>query len=163
MDNEKYLPHKDIYPSIKELFDFFQNSCKWVYNKNIKFIANEKIIEKLFFDSIEFNPLTEKQKDAVLINEKNNLILAGAGSGKTSVIVAKVAYLIKKNKLHPNEILILAFNKNAQEELSDRLKEKKLFVKIKTFHSFGLSIISESISQKPDLCPMTESSGNMTN
>ncbi|PCI69108.1 MAG: hypothetical protein COB26_06760 [Piscirickettsiaceae bacterium] len=160
--NEKYLSHENIRPLIKELIIFLQDSCEWVQTKNITFIQNEKIREKPFFDSIESNPLTEKQKDAVLVNENNNLILAGAGSGKTSVIVAKVAYLIQKNILHPNEILILAFNKNAQEELSERLKGKSLHVKIKTFHSFGLSVIAETMGQKPDLCPMTESSGNMT-
>lgn len=160
--NEKYLSHVNVSPLIKELTSFLQNSCEWVQTKNVSFIKNEKIREKPFFDTIESNPLTEKQKDAVLVNENNNLILAGAGSGKTSVIVAKVAYLINKNILHPNEILILAFNKNAQEELSDRFKEKHLFVKIKTFHSFGLSVIAEAISKKPNLCSMTESSGNMT-
>jgi len=92
----------------------------------------------------------------------NNLILAGAGSGKTSVIVAKVVYLLKKEILHPNEILILAFNKNAQEELKERFKQKNIHVQIKTFHSFGLSVIAKALSQKPDLCPMTESPENMT-
>ncbi|MFV1982427.1 MAG: UvrD-helicase domain-containing protein [Thiohalomonadales bacterium] len=160
--NENYLSHENISLSIKELKIFFQDSYEWVQIKNTDFVKNEKIREKSFFDSIESNPLTEKQKDAVLVNENNNLILAGAGSGKTSVIVAKVAYLINKKKLHPNEILILAFNKNAQEELSNRLKEKNLHVTVKTFHSFGLSVIAKATGRKPDLCPMTESSVNMT-
>lgn len=70
--------------------------------------------------------------------------------------------MIKKNIVHQNTILVLAFNRNAKEELEGRLKEKNIHVKIETFHSFGLSVIAESISQKPDLCPMTESPANMT-
>ena len=162
LDNEKYLLHENIKSFLKDIVKFNQSSEKWARRQNAIFLQNEKIQEKLFFDSIESNPLTKKQKDAVLVNENNNLILAGAGSGKTSVIVAKVSYLIKKHILHPNEILILAFNKKAQQELEDRFKEKGISVKIKTFHSFGLSVIAEAMSQKPNLCPMTESTNNMT-
>ncbi len=161
-NQEEFLLDKNIQPFIADIEAFRRDSNKWISNKNKAFVASEKIKEKNFFDTVESNPLTEKQKDAVLINENNNLILAGAGSGKTSVIVAKVIYLIRKNIVHQNTILVLAFNRNAKKELEGRFKEKNIHVKIKTFHSFGLSIIAESISQKPDLCPMTESPVNMT-
>ena len=161
-NKEKFMFHNKIKSDISELLEFYHNPEKWVDESNNLFIKNEKIKEKDFFNTIESNPLTDKQQEAVLVNENNNLILAGAGSGKTSVIVAKVSYLLKKNILHPNEILILAFNKNAQEELEERFKQKNIHVQIKTFHSFGLSVIAEALSQKTDLCPMTESPVNMT-
>jgi len=161
-NKEKFLTNSKIKTSISELLDFYDNPTKWIQKANKSFIQNEKINEKHFFDTIEKNPLTNRQQEAVLVNENNNLILAGAGSGKTSVIVAKVSYLLKKNILHPNEILILAFNKNAQEELEERFKQKNIHTQIKTFHSFGLSVIAKALSQKPDLCPMTESPVNMT-
>jgi DNA helicase-4 len=161
-NQEEFITHKNISHLINDVILFNNNNKLWIENKNKIFIKNEKINEKIFFDTIESNPLTEKQQEAVLINENNNLILAGAGSGKTSVIVAKVCYLLKKEVLHPNEILILAFNKNAQEELKERFQEQNIDVQIKTFHSFGLSIIAQTILQKLDLCPMTESQNNMT-
>lgn len=161
-NKEKFIFNDKIKNNISNLLDFYNNPKEWVYRANRLFIQNEKINEKAFFDTIESNPLTEKQQDAVLVNENNNLILAGAGSGKTSVIVAKVSYLLKKNILYPNEILILAFNKNAQEELEERFKQKNIQIQIKTFHSFGLNIIGKALSQKLDLCPMTESPVNMT-
>lgn len=161
-NKEKFLFHKEVKNDILDLINFYNQPANWVKQSNNKFIQNEKIKEKTFFDRIESNPLTKTQQEAVLVNENNNLILAGAGSGKTSVIVAKVAYLIKKEILHPNEILILAFNKNAQEELDERFRQKNIHVQIKTFHSFGLSVIANALSQKPDLCPMTESPANMT-
>ncbi|MEA3512014.1 MAG: UvrD-helicase domain-containing protein [Campylobacterota bacterium] len=161
-NQEEFITHKNIKQLINDVIIFYNNDKSWIENRNKLFVKNEKNNEKLFFDTIESNPLTQKQQEAVLINENNNLILAGAGSGKTSVIVAKVCYLINKEILHPNEILILAFNKNAQEELKERFEHQNIHVQIKTFHSFGLSIISQTILQKMDLCPMTESQNNMT-
>ena len=161
-NKKKFLTHEKIKPSIVALMVFYENSAEWVADANRFFVKQEKINEKPFFDTIESKPLTDRQQDAVLINENNNLVLAGAGSGKTSVIVAKVSYLIKKGVLDPGEILILAFNKNAQLELEERFEEKNLKIQIRTFHSFGLSIIGEALGKKPDICPMTESTNNMS-
>jgi len=161
-NKEKFLYHDDIKDSITETIKFHKSSKRWVTINNKLFIKNERIKEKSFFDTVELNPLTYKQQEAVLVNENNNLILAGAGSGKTSVIVAKVIYLLKKRILHPNEILILAFNKNAQQELEERLEGKNIHVKVKTFHSFGLSVVAQEFSQKLNLCPTAESQNNMT-
>ena len=59
------------------------------------FIKEEKLKFKNYFDK-----LTESQKEAVIIEEENNLVVAGAGSGKTSVIVSKIGYIIKKNIIY---------------------------------------------------------------
>ncbi|TKT57955.1 hypothetical protein FDR95_12315 [Rhizobiaceae bacterium LC148] len=66
---------------------------------------------KGFFDTIEKNPLTPEQRLAVVTDEDATLVLAGAGSGKTSVIVAKAAYLVERGIRKPDEILLLAFGK----------------------------------------------------
>lgn len=54
--------------------------------------------------------LTDAQLQAVVTNEDNNLVLAGAGSGKTTTIVARAAYLLRWGFARPEEILILSFN-----------------------------------------------------
>ena len=54
-----------------------------------EFIQNEIEAMSEFFGTIEKNPLTTKQREAVIINEDNNLVIAGAGSGKTSTIAAE--------------------------------------------------------------------------
>lgn len=129
----------------------------WRENANKIFIEKEKSAFDHYFDTVESNPLTQMQKAAVITNEENNLILAGAGSGKTSVIVAKVGYILKKQLAKSNEILILAFNKKAQEELSKRISKKlNISVDTKTFHSLGLAIISEANGVKPSLCKWVE-------
>ena len=92
---------------------------------NSKFIENEKREYKHFFDSVESNPLTDRQKDAVITYEKNSLVIAGAGSGKTSVMVAKAGYLTQRYGVDPSKILLLAFNKKASIELKERFNVHK--------------------------------------
>lgn len=77
-------------------------------NENHKFTINELKKYKEFFDTVENNPLTESQRLACVVNEDNNLVLAGAGSGKTSVIIAKTGYLIQSG-LPGQKIILLYF------------------------------------------------------
>lgn len=74
-----------------------------------------------FFDTIESKPLTPERRLAVVVDEDATLVLAGAGSGKTSVITAKAAYLVKTGIRRPEEVLLLAFAKNAAQEMSERV------------------------------------------
>lgn len=64
---------------------------------------------KDFFDTIESLPLTPEQRLSVVVDEDATPVLAGAGSGKTSVITAKAAYLLKAGIRQSEEILLLAF------------------------------------------------------
>ncbi len=76
------------------------------------FIEAELVEMKDFFDTIETHPLTAEQRLAVVTDEDATLVLADAGSGKTSVIVAKAVYLIERGIRSPGEILLLAFGKD---------------------------------------------------
>ncbi|WP_217645566.1 UvrD-helicase domain-containing protein, partial [Oceanisphaera psychrotolerans] len=51
-----------------------------------------------FFAAVESQPLTERQREACVVDEDNNLVLAGAGTGKTSVMVGRAGYLIKSGQ-----------------------------------------------------------------
>ena len=53
---------------------------------------------KRYFDTIEKFPLTVKQRQSVIVNEDRNLVVAGAGTGKTSTVVGKVGFLIKSKR-----------------------------------------------------------------
>lgn len=131
---------------------------------NSKFIEYEKREYKHFFDSVESNPLTDRQKDAVITYEKNSLVIAGAGSGKTSVMVAKAGYLTQRYGVDPSKILLLAFNKKASIELKERIREKLgMEMDSLTFHALGLSIIGEVDDAKPSLGPWAEDDKKMNN
>ena len=60
------------------------------------FVASEQVRLKAFFDQIESRPLTDEQRRAVVTDDERNLVVAAAGSGKTSVIVAKAGWLVQK-------------------------------------------------------------------
>lgn len=103
-----------------------------------------------FFSKVESNPLTTNQQLASVRENDFNLILAAAGTGKTSVIASKAAYLVHSGIAKPEEILLLAFNKTATEELRTRIKQvgKRNHInlnqiKVSTFHSLGSQVITK--------------------
>ena len=92
--------------------------------------------------------LNDRQKEAVLYGDGPLLILAGAGSGKTSVLTKRVAYLIKERNISPKNIVAITFTNKAAKEMKERIiKEvgkEGCDIQISTFHSFGLRIIREN-------------------
>ena len=92
------------------------------------------------------NPLTNEQAEAVATDEDATLVLAGAGTGKTSVIVGKIAHLVRNQDVSPDEVLVLAFNRKAADEIRGRLKGDLSTAHVHTFHSFGRRVIAESES-----------------
>ena len=116
-----------------------------------KFVSAELERWKGFFDTIESQPLTPEQRLAVVVDEDATLVLAGAGSGKTSVIATKASYLVKAKIRAPEEILLLAFGNKAADEMSERLQKHEQGVPIKasTFHALGNHIIGTIEGEKP--------------
>ena len=105
-----------------------------------------------WFDSVEKFPLSEEQRISAVTDEDRNLIVAGAGTGKTSAIVGKVGYLVEEGISIESDLLLLAYNKKAANELQERIREKcQLEVEARTFHSFGLSILGAATGSKPSL------------
>ena len=122
----------------------FKNIEQTIHELNNDYISSEKIINKAFFDELETNPLTEAQREAVINDNDASLIVAGAGTGKTSTVIGKIAYLIDKKGFKPTEILGLAYGNDAAQEIRDRVKDKiGVDVEIKTFHALGLKIVNE--------------------
>lgn len=107
---------------------------------------------KKFFDVIESNPLTEQQRLAVIRENDRNLVLAAAGTGKTSVMVAKALDLIDSKRAASKEVLVLAYNRAASLELKERVAERSSYCglstesapEISTFHALGLNILKQS-------------------
>lgn len=86
------------------------------------------------------NMLNPEQRQAVVHEGGNLLILAGAGSGKTRVITTKIAYLISQRNIDPYHILAVTFTKKAANEMKERavlMEPAASKAQIKTFHSFG--------------------------
>ena len=69
----------------------------------------------------DLSGLNEKQRQAVVSDNKRLLVLAGAGSGKTQTLLQKLIYLIEEKNVNPSNILAITFTKNAANEMLDRL------------------------------------------
>jgi DNA helicase-4 len=147
-------PLKD---QVKRVQDYPKNYEVLQNQLKLNYIESELNQNTEFFDTIEKLPLTPMQRRAVIVHEENNLVIAGAGSGKTSVIAARAFYLIQRQLAKPHEILILAYNKNAATELEQRISYRiGPEVSIKTFHKLGSDIISESRGVKPSVANSEE-------
>ncbi|SEQ86710.1 DNA helicase-4 [Loktanella sp. DSM 29012] len=118
------------------------------------FVEAQLLRCKDFLDTVESMPLTPEQRLSVVVDEDATLVLAGAGSGKTSVITAKAAYLVKVGIRKPNELLLLAFAKDAATEMSERIEARcGVPVVARTFHALAYEIIGEVEGEKPPLAP----------
>ena len=81
--------------------------------------------------------LNNEQKKAVTHTEGHLLLLAGAGSGKTRVIIHRIAYMIKEKNISPYSIIAITFTNKAAKEMKDRVHNLVgANVFISTFHSF---------------------------
>ena len=95
--------------------------------------------------------LTDEQAEAIATDEDVTLVLAGAGTGKTKIIVGKVAHLVRTEGVSPNDILVLAFNRKAAIEIVDRLSGDLSTAQVHTFHAFGRRVIADIENVKPTL------------
>jgi len=135
---------------------------------NETFVARELSDSRKFFDRVEARPLTDEQRRAVVIDEDRNLVVAAAGSGKTSVIVAKAGWLIRRDYRGSSELLLLAFARDARDELDKRIRDRlgdavACDVTVRTFHSLGMSIIGEAEGRRPDLARVAEDDRALSN
>ncbi len=143
---------------------FIQNSEQMVREANASFVDHEMAVFKQFFDTVEKNPLTSAQRRACVINEDHNLVLAGAGTGKTSTMIGRAGYLLASGQAQTDELLMLAFARKAAEEMQERQDRclrpwlKEGTPTIKTFHAIGLEIIGKVEGRRPSLSALAEDS-----
>lgn len=130
-------------------------NARHLYNESFVPLELKRYAE--FFDNLGEHSLSSDQREACIRLEDNNLLIASAGSGKSATMVGKVAYALEKKLYAPNEILVLAFNRSATEELKQRIarqlgvEQKDLQCQVKTFHSLGRDIIRTVEGRPPQL------------
>ncbi|ETF02398.1 hypothetical protein W822_15060 [Advenella kashmirensis W13003] len=114
------------------------------------------------FDTIESTPLTQEQRRACVSDSLATLVLAGAGTGKTSTLTGRVAFLVEHGFAAPENILCLAFAREAAREIQDRL-HRRLGGRLalggftaSTFHSLGLRIVEQVDNRRPALTKLSD-------
>jgi len=147
----KHLPnyHKES-EIIESFIRVFTNLHEVIANRNKDFIETELIKSSELLSDVEGKSLDNQQRNAIIVDEDNSLIIAGAGSGKTTTIAGKVKYLTQRLSVNPQNILLISFTRKSADEMAERIRQKmNISLPVKTFHKLGLDIIAESTGEKP--------------
>jgi len=151
-----------MYINLFKLFSFLKlkNQVRDFESKRLE--HNESFIEQEmhdradFFDTAAAFPLDAQQRRAVVADEDNNLVIAGAGSGKTMTIVAKIKYLIEYLDVSADMILPISFTRKSAEEMESRINVRGIAPQ--TFHKFGLTVLQSVEHRKPNIFDEARSS-----
>ncbi len=146
------------------LSDFVRNHKAQLASANSRYVAAQVEAFGSLFDTIERQPLTAMQRKACVSQEDNNLVLAGAGTGKTSTMMGRAGYLLASGKAPSEQILMLAYGKKAADEMQQRMGQRlgmfgnTSIPTAKTFHALGLEIIGLAEGKRPTLSVLAEDS-----
>lgn len=145
MSNQKYISYKEYKKYCEE--NNKQINISELEKINEKFIEQKLIEYEKYFDNIFGNNeekiyLDEEQRRIILRDEDYCLVNAGAGSGKSTTMAAKVKYLVDKLNVKPEEIIMLTFTKKSSEDLDEKVNDiLDLGIQVSTFHSLGMKFI----------------------
>ncbi len=137
---------------VLNLFGFLKN--KTTKNTYVTNDYNKDEIEefKNLYNPVENKTLDDEQISSIVSNSHNTLVIASAGSGKTTTIIGKIKYLILKYNVLPEEILVLSFTNASAKEMKSRItKELNLEINASTFHKLGLEIIKKTSEHLPNI------------
>lgn len=139
--NREYISNR-LYQLVKN--DYPNFDIEKYNNIILTFLSNKyKEYFQNMFKGIDDNiVLDDEQIRAILSDEDSALIIAGAGTGKTTTMTAKVKYLVDIKKVDPSKILVMSYTKKATQELEKRiLGDFNIPAHITTFHSLGYEYI----------------------
>lgn len=159
-DDPALRPHLEGVPAAIE-HDLLRWSGDWQAqwaSRNEAQLADAHGAAAHLLAQVERQPLSVEQARAVLCFDSRMLVVAAAGSGKTSTMVAKAAYAVQHGLMAPGQIVMLAFNKEAANELQqrtdaafERLGLAGGGVTACTFHALGRQIIGSVTGRMPDV------------
>jgi DNA helicase-4 len=121
-----------------------------VNDHNDQYVKRHMLAEKDYLENLltPFDPnirLDPEQQQVVLRDEDYTLVIAGAGTGKTASVAAKVRYLVERKKIDPKRILVVSLTRKATRELRDRINNGlQIPARISTFHSIGYALRNEN-------------------
>lgn len=138
--NEKYI---DCQKELDELIMIIKD-----HNKRYMDMAITEAYK--IIPNIEGSLLDRQQMEAIVKHPDNQLVVAGAGTGKTTTIIGKVKYILAKEMCREDEICVLSFTKAAAQEMEERLyAQTKKKIHVSTFHSLGLEILRQTNGVAP--------------
>ena len=144
-EDEEFSEIERFKTVFNSMHDYFENA-------NEQFIQNESLKYDELFSNVDGKNLDFQQRTAIITDEDRILVLAGAGSGKTLTIAAKVKYLCEVKNINPDEIFLVSFTKKSAQEMTERIQNKLgINAQATTFHRLGLDIIKNANGSRPEV------------
>ena len=117
----------------KELISPGSDKLKSINKKTI--ITSEDLEKFKELDNL-LGRFNNSQKKAIISDKAKILCIAGAGSGKTTVLTKRIEFLVKYRNINPEKILAITFTRKARDEMQERLTRLHVNAKVETFNSF---------------------------
>lgn len=123
-----------------------------IINHNEK-VAEGKLLEAYnIIGNVENRELDKQQMMCIVKEVHNHLVVAGAGTGKTTTIIGKIKYLLGIRKYKPSDFLVLSFTNKSASEMKQRIDaETKCNIEASTFHKLGMNIITSVERKRPKI------------
>lgn len=133
---------KELKKEIEAFNEFYDNLNSSINSHNDK-VAETKIEQGYsLIGNVEGRKLDPQQMLCIVKDVHNHLVVAGAGTGKTTTIIGKIKYLLASKMYEPKEIMVLSFTNASALEMKERIqKETGCNIYASTFHKLGLNII----------------------
>ena len=146
--NKKYLSYRELKECGYDLpYSFLMKSYLKVHHAlwfRKRLNMEKEYLDRMYNCTDTNIVLDDVQRKVIVCEEDHIFIVAGAGSGKTTTIVAKVKYLIERKKVLPECILVITYTNQAVNELKKRFGEMLgASVKVMTFHKFCFDLVQE--------------------
>lgn len=105
---------------------------------------------------VEGRVLDRQQMICIVKEARNHLVIAGAGTGKTTTIIGKIKYLLNSRVCRPEDILVLSFTNASATEMCQRIhSETGENIEASTFHKLGMNIIAAVDGVKPKITQLS--------
>ena len=140
---------KDNLEAFSNKYDSFRNDAT-EHNKEL--LSRKSVEVGDLINPVEGRDLDRQQLSSIAFDIRSRLVIAGAGTGKTTTIIGLVKYLLKTGLAHPEEILLLSFTNASVNELKQRIiAETGERIDTNTFHRLGLKIIASADGKVPKI------------
>lgn len=142
---KKAIHYKSLLEKQAELYHN-ANSLKQQISVHNDRVADAKIQNAYtLIGNVEGRKLDKQQMTCIVKDAHNHLVIAGAGTGKTTTVVGKIKFLLKSGGYKPEDILVLSFTNASASEMSQRInQETGCNIDASTFHKLGLNIITKA-------------------
>lgn len=142
--SSRQITQNPYYTTLRQNLDLARRELLEQINRH-----NANVYQKVI-GKVEGRDLDKQQLSCIVKPAHSHLVLAGAGTGKTTTVVGKVKYLLRSGAYKLEDILVLSFTNVSAAEMNQRIQaETGMHIDASTFHKLGMNIISKVDGVKP--------------